>query len=195
MQCPSCGAASETGAETCFSCGKSLFALTKSSVLSDRYEIQQPIGKGGMGMVYRAYDRSLRDTVAITVLRPDVAQSEDIARRFLTEIRLARRVRHKNVCAIHEYGEHGHLRYIVMEHIEGVDFKQILRQQGPLPPAEACAAFEEVADGLQAIHDAGIIHRDLKTPNIMRDSHGVVRLMDFGIAKDTVSETTGATAT
>jgi serine/threonine protein kinase len=194
MNCPDCGAANDGGADTCFHCGKSLFALTKSSVLSDRYEILQPLGKGGMGMVYKACDRTLEETVAIKVLRPDIEQTDDIARRFRNEIRLARRVRHKNVCAIHEYGQHGHLYFIVMEYIEGTDFKQILRR-GPLSPLEACTVLAEVADGLQAIHEVGIVHRDLKTPNIMRDAHGVVRLMDFGIAKQFDTDASSATAT
>jgi serine/threonine-protein kinase len=183
MNCPFCKAENDPAADTCFSCGRGLFSLTRGTVLSDRYEIQATLGRGGMGMVYKAYDRELDETVAIKLLRPDIAQSPDASRRFRNEIRLARRVRHRNVCAIHEYGQQGHLRYIAMEYLAGTDFKQILRSSGPLPGPEACRVAIQVAEALQAMHEAGIVHRDLKTPNIMRDERGMVRLMDFGIAK------------
>lgn len=183
LACPSCGVENEDAAENCFRCGKGLFALTEGSLISSRYEIQRFLGKGGMGMVYKAHDRELDEVVAVKVLRSNVADSSDLARRFRSEIKLARKVRHPNVCAIHEYGQHGHLRYIVMEYIEGVDLKQVLKQRGALPVDEAYEVASQVATGLQAIHDVGIVHRDLKTPNIMRDSRGLIRLMDFGIAK------------
>jgi ABC-type uncharacterized transport system substrate-binding protein len=119
-----------------------------------------------------------------------------MSKRFRSEIRLARRVRHQNVCGIHEYQTDKHRRFIVMELIEGVDYRQILRQRGFLPPEEAYDVAIQVAEGLHAIHRAGIVHRDLKTPNIMRDAKGVVRLMDFGIAKQyEAGASTGATRT
>ncbi len=158
-------------------------AIVPGAVLAGRYEILAPLGKGGMGMVYKAHDRVLDDTVAIKVLRPDVASEPEMARRFRSEIKLARKVRHRNVCGIHEYGEDGGLRFIAMEFIEGVDMRHLLTRSGAPLPEEAFEIAVQLAQGLQAIHDAGIIHRDLKTPNIMRDAKGQVRLMDFGIAK------------
>jgi len=105
-------------------------------------------------------------------------------KRFKHEIKLARKVSHRNVCRIHEFGEDGGVRYISMEYVEGTDIKQLARDKGGfLEPDEAFDVTAQAADGLQAIHDVGIIHRDLKTSNIMRDSIGRVRLMDFGIAK------------
>jgi hypothetical protein len=106
-----------------------------------------------------------------------------MAQRFRSEIKLARKVSHRNVCRIHEYGEHEGLRYICMELVDGVNLKQLVREGNGLPAGEAYDVAIQMAKGLQAIHDAGIIHRDLKTPNIMRDARGIVRLMDFGIAK------------
>jgi serine/threonine-protein kinase len=147
-----------------------------------------------MGVVYRAYDRILEEEVALKVLRPDVAGSPDLTRRFRSEIRLARRVRHPNVCAIHEYGEQGSLRYIAMEFVQGVDLRRILLEGGPLDPLSAVEVACHVAAGLQAIHDVGIVHRDLKSSNIMRDAKGVIRVMDFGIAKE-LNAATHATAT
>ncbi len=158
--------------------------LRPGPLFHDRYEILGPLGRGGMGMVYKARDRRLDDeVVAIKVLRPDFAQDPAMASRFRSEIKLARKVRHRNVCAIHDYGEDRGLLYISMEFVEGVDLKQVLKRSGALPPDEAYAVAMQVGAGLQAVHDAGIVHRDLKTPNIMRDASGVARLMDFGVAK------------
>jgi serine/threonine protein kinase len=107
-----------------------------------------------------------------------------MAKRFRHEIKLARKVSHRNVCRIHDYGEDGGVRFISMEYVEGTDIKQLARDRGGfLETDEAFDVATQTADGLQAIHDVGIIHRDLKTSNIMRDNTGRVRLMDFGIAK------------
>jgi serine/threonine protein kinase len=141
------------------------------------------LGRGGMGAVFKAHDRVLDEGVALKVLRPELAHSAGMAQRFRSEIKLARRVRHENVCGIHEYGQDGDLHFIAMELIEGDDLKTILRARGMLPPPEAYHLALGIGRGLQAIHLAGIIHRDLKTPNIMVDQRGVVRLMDFGIAR------------
>src|SRR5262245_44921328 len=120
MRCPACGVENEPGAEACFKCGKALFTLTEGALLAARYEILSPLGRGGMGIVYKAHDRELDEMVAVKVLRAEVARSEDMARRFRSEIKLARRVRHPNVCGIHEYGQDGHLRFIAMELVDGV---------------------------------------------------------------------------
>jgi serine/threonine-protein kinase len=192
MLCHSCQAENEDSVTACLTCGATLGAptavivsvdLSTGALFDERYEILGPLGRGGMGMVYKARDRTLDEVVAIKVLRPDFAQDPKMAERFKSEIKLARKVRHRNVCAIHDYGEDRGLLYISMELIEGVDLKHVLRERGALPATEAYDVAIQVAEGLQAVHDAGIIHRDLKTPNIMVDPHGVARLMDFGIAK------------
>jgi serine/threonine protein kinase len=197
LLCPACQTPNDDIAESCFTCGQTLVAkVGVGSVVAGRYDIRAQLGRGGMGVVYQAHDRLLDETVAIKVLRPEVAHDPEISRRFQSEIKLARRVSHKNVCRIHEYGEDRGLRYISMEYLEGVDLRQILReQQTGLPLNEAFAVCLQAADGLQAIHDVGVIHRDLKTPNIMRDARGQVRLMDFGIAKEGGAAATSATAT
>jgi serine/threonine-protein kinase len=159
-------------------------------VVASRYEILSPLGKGGMGMVFKARDRVLDETVALKILRADVARAPDMERRFRSEIKLARRVRHRHVCGIHEYGEDGSLRYIAMELIEGTDLKQLLRDQGALPWPQAFEVAIQLAQGLEAIHEAGVVHRDLKTSNVMLDRQGRVRLMDFGIAKKLGSDVT-----
>jgi serine/threonine protein kinase len=198
MICPSCKAKNDDGAEACFTCGRALTALTQGALIANRYEVQKQIGRGGMGMVYRAHDRMLDETVAIKVLRAELAGTGEAAKRFRSEIKLARRVSHRNVCRIHEYGEDGMVRYISMEYVEGTDVKQIIRDGG-LTLDEAFEVCIQVADGLHAIHEVGIIHRDMKTPNIMimRDAarRPVVRLMDFGIAKVAGSGTSSGLTT
>jgi len=204
MNCPSCQGENEANATACGACGTSLETptalvvsvdLSAGQLFDSRYEILGPLGRGGMGMVYKARDRTLDEVVAIKVLRPDFAQDPKMAQRFRSEIKLARKVRHKNVCTIHDYGEDRGLLYISMELIEGVDLKRVLKEAGGLPYPEAYDLAIQIAEGLQAVHDAGIIHRDLKTPNIMRDARGVARLMDFGIAKRQEGEGGTATAT
>ncbi len=198
ITCPSCKAKNDDGAEACFTCGRAFAALTQGAVIANRYEVQRPIGRGGMGMVYRAHDRMLDETVAIKVLRSELTGTSEAAKRFRSEIKLARKVSHRNVCRIHEYGEDGSIRYISMEYVDGTDIKQILREEG-LTLDEAFQVCVQVADGLQAIHDVGIIHRDMKTPNIMLIRDGsrrpIVRLMDFGIAKVESSGTSGGLTT
>ncbi|MFN8094587.1 MAG: TonB family protein [Vicinamibacteria bacterium] len=192
--CPTCNAENEPGAESCFTCGASLFrspaTISRGSLIAARYEVRRCLGAGGMGVVFEAHDRVLDETVAVKTLRADAAESPEVRRRFLSEIKLARKVRHDNVCGIHEYGDEEGLRYITMEFVEGVDLRRVLRRRGRLPLAEAFQVALQVARGLQAIHEAGIIHRDLKSTNIMLDAHGVVRVMDFGLAKQSGVDTT-----
>ena len=183
MNCPHCGAENEAAAEACTQCGDGLLLLGVGSVLADRYEILSVLGAGALGRVYRARDRMLEETVALKVLHPEATHSPEIARRFRSEVKLARKVRHVNVCAFHEYGEHGPLRFVSMELVDGVDLHREIREKGPLPPREAFDVAIQVAKGLEAIHAADVLHRDLKTSNIMRDARGYVRLLDFGIAK------------
>ncbi len=183
MRCPACGTENDEAAEVCFHCRALLGAVTRGAVLGGRYEILSPLGRGGMGAVYRARDRVLEEEVAIKVLRADVTGTEERARRFRSEVQLARRVSHWNVCRIHEYGEDGPLRFISMELVEGETLKDALRRRRRLPTAEAFDVAIQVAEGLTAIHQAGVVHRDLKSANIMLDGAGRARVMDFGIAK------------
>jgi serine/threonine protein kinase len=190
MICPACNTPNEPGFEECFVCGKALFALTQGSVLAQRYEIRRLVGHGGMGRVYEAQDRVLDERVAIKVLRPQFAREPDMARRFLSEVRLARRITHQNVCRLHEYGESDGIRYLCMELVDGVNLKDVLKQRRLLE-SEAYDIAAAAAEGLAAVHAQDVIHRDFKTANIMLDSRGQVKVMDFGIAKELGSESTG----
>ena len=200
MNCFSCRADNEPSAKACFACGApldpALAGLAEGAVFASRFEILGPLGRGGMGMVYRAFDRELGETVAIKVLRPDVArESGRVEQRFRSEIRLARRVRHRNVCSVYGDGEDRGLLYICMELVEGENLARAAREGGGLPPDEAWSAVLQVAEGLSAIHEVGVVHRDLKTANLMRDRDGAVRVMDFGIAKQHGAAGGGATVT
>jgi serine/threonine protein kinase len=160
--------------------------LPAGHIVANRYEIRNKLGKGGMGVIYLAHDRMLDEPIALKLLREEVAQTEGMDERFRSEIRLARKVTHRNVCRIYEYGEDGRIRYISMELIEGRDLRDRLDDYpAGLEPLEAFTVSLQIAEGLEAIHDVGIIHRDLKTPNVMIDERGRIRLMDFGIAKHT----------
>src|SRR5262245_35049989 len=141
MKCPACLTDNEDSAVTCVPCGATLAGPTAAPVVvaidlrpgtlfASRYEITRELGKGGMGLVYLAHDRTLDEAVAIKVLRPDFAADPSMAQRFKSEIKLARKVRHRNVGAIHDFGEDRGLLYISMELIEGIDLKQVLRKQG-----------------------------------------------------------------
>jgi serine/threonine protein kinase len=194
--CPGCQRLNPDHFEYCYSCGRSLSELNPGSMIAARYEVVGLLGKGGMGLVYRAIDTVLDEEVAIKVLRPDLGSNTEMVRRFRSEIKLARRVSHPNVARIHDYGEDAGLIYISMALLEGVDLKQLLADHPEgLPPEQAFDAVQQAAAGLKAIHDVGIIHRDLKTPNLILDPSGVVRLMDFGIAKEAMSRQRGLTAT
>src|SRR5262249_39733014 len=187
MICALCTAENQTNVIVCERCGHDLAReaeLRVGSVIDGRYELLAALGKGGMGVVFKARDRLLDEVVALKVLREDVRLANEGTRRFRSEIKLARRVSHPNVCRLHEYGEDAGLRYVSMAFVDGADLKQAIVRQGPPPVDEALEMAVAVAEAVAAIHAAGIVHRDLKTSNVMRDAHGRIQVMDFGIAKD-----------
>jgi serine/threonine protein kinase/tetratricopeptide (TPR) repeat protein len=158
-------------------------ALPQGMILGGRYEILQTIGEGGMGAVYKAKDRELGRTVALKVIRPELASNPDILQRFKQEILLASRVTDRNIIRIYDMGEADGIKFITMEFVEGDDLRHLLQRHGKLPAAEAVSIMEQVVSGLRAAHRVGVIHRDLKPGNIMRASDGRVLVMDFGLAR------------
>jgi serine/threonine protein kinase len=184
IACPSCHAENEDDAEACFGCGGSFATrVTLGTVIASRYEVLSRLGRGGMGTVYKVRDTALNVAVALKILRPDIARSvSSVERRFRAEFKLARRVTHPNVCRLYDYIEDGDLKCISMELIEGTQLRQLARERS-LSRAVAHDYALQIAAGLTAIHEAGIVHRDLKTANIMVDQAGVLKLMDFGIAR------------
>jgi eukaryotic-like serine/threonine-protein kinase len=153
------------------------------TVLSERYELLELLGEGGMGAVYKARDLELEREVALKVIRPEMADHPEILQRFKQELILARQVTDRNVIRIFDIGEAGKTKFITMEYLEGENLNQILNERGKLEVAEAVGIMEQVACGLAAAHREGIIHRDLKPGNIMRDKSGRVVVMDFGLAR------------
>lgn len=157
--------------------------LDAGAVFANRYEIIALLGEGGMGAVYKAHDLELDRDVALKVIRPELSRNPEILQRFKQELILARQVTDRNIIRIFDLGEAGGTKFITMEYIDGQSLHQILRERGKLEVAEAVEIMEQVAAGLSAAHREGIIHRDLKPGNIMRDSHGRVVVMDFGLAR------------
>ena len=166
--------------------------LNPGTVLGSRYEILQMLGLGGMGAVYKAQDRELDRTIALKVIRPDLASNPEVLARFKQELLTARQVTHRNVVRIFDIGEADGIKFITMEYLVGTDLRTLLAE-GKLPPDKAVDIIQQVCLGLQAAHAEGIIHRDLKPGNIMRDQQGRVVVMDFGLARSL--QTDGMTQT
>ncbi len=162
-----------------------------------RYHIIKILGMGGMGAVYQAWDAELNVAVALKVIRTDRRRgtaSPEAEKRFKNELLLARQVTHKNVVRIHDLGELDGIKYITMPYVEGDDLATLLHREGKLPVARALRLARQIADGLQAAHEAGVVHRDLKPPNIMVGGAGddeQALIMDFGISASTVENTAG----
>ena len=162
-------------------------------LFAGRYEIQGVLGKGGMGVVYRAHDRDLDDAVAIKTLRGEALSADPtLLDRFKQEIRLARRITHANILRTHDLGETGGLRYISMEFIKGLTLKQLIEAGDILPTPVGLRIAKQICAGLAAAHEVGVIHRDIKPQNILIEATGGLKIMDFGIAR--LKEERGMTA-
>ena len=159
--------------------------LQPNSLLACRYEIHERLGIGGMGSVYKAFDRELDRFVAIKVIRPELAGESEILRRFKQELILARQVTHRNVIRIFDLGEDNGIKFITMEYIDGENLKATMGDKGKLTYEESVGIVQQVCLALESAHTEGVVHRDLKPSNIMSDKHGKVSVMDFGIARST----------
>ena len=159
------------------------FVLSPGSVLGQRYEILDLLGEGGMGEVYKGRDREVGQLVALKVIRPDLASKDEIVERFKQELVLARQVTHKNVVRIHDLAEVDGIKFITMEYVEGEDLRSILHKKHKLPPEEVVEIVRQACCALEAAHSVGVIHRDLKPQNMMRDKTGRIVVTDFGLAR------------
>lgn len=157
--------------------------LTTGARFADRYEIMTVVGRGGMGTVYRAKDMELGQEVAIKTLRPELLADDTVLERFKSEIRLTYRITHRNVVRTHYFGEWSGAYYLTMEFVEGVTLRQLIDTRGRLGVPSTLAIGVQLAESLAVAHEQGVIHRDIKPQNLLLDADGVLKVMDFGIAR------------
>ena len=159
-------------------------ALRTGDWFAGRYEILGTIGTGGMGVVYRARDQELGEEVAIKMLRPDILRGDETAKqRLKAETRLARRISHPNVVRTHDFGEHDGACYVTMEYVEGMTVRRLIETRGRLSVPSALAVAGQLSTALDVAHRQGVVHRDIKPQNLLLDADGVLKVMDFGVAR------------
>ncbi len=200
MKCPKCHLDVLDDSRFCSKCGepihsaeKDLASFTKTlvtpsagvalgSLLAGKYRIFEEVGRGGMGVIYKAEDLKLKRPVALKFLPPEWGSHMEAKERFIQEARAAAALSHPNICTIHEVDESEGKPFIAMEYIEGENLRDKLKK-GPLPVEAALDFAIQAAKGLEKAHQKGIVHRDIKTANIMVTESGQVKIMDFGLAK------------
>jgi tetratricopeptide (TPR) repeat protein/TolB-like protein len=201
MKCPKCETDNPESLKFCGECGTQLGVaedihtmptktieapieeLTTGSIFADRYKIVTELGRGGMGKVYRAIDQKIDEEIAIKLIKPEIAADKQTIERFGNELKMARKIAHRNVCKMYYLGEEKGAHYITMEYVPGEDLKSMIRMSGQLSTGMTIKVAKQVCDGLTEAHRLGVIHRDLKPNNIMIDKSGEARIMDFGIAR------------
>ena len=147
------------------------------------YRLEEEIGRGGMGVVYRAHDLALERSVALKLLAPRLAEDPDFRERFLVESRLAASLDHPNVVPVYDAGEMEGQLYLAMRYVEGTDLKALLREEGELDSGRAIAICSQIADALDAAHARGLVHRDVKPSNVLLDEREHAYLADFGLTR------------
>jgi len=158
--------------------------LRPGAVFAGRYEVKEILGAGGMGVVYRAFDRELQEPVAIKTLRAEALAGGNTAlERFKQEIKLARRIAHRNVVRTYDLGEVGGTYYLTMEFVEGTSLKQLISSRGKLPVPVTLTVGKQLCRALEVAHAEGVIHRDIKPQNMVVEPNGFLKVMDFGIAR------------
>jgi serine/threonine protein kinase/Tfp pilus assembly protein PilF len=199
IHCPKCKFANTSNSKFCKECGTQLISigdfsvtktidtpvkgLTRGTTFAGRYEIIEELGTGGMGRVYRVLDKKIEEEIAIKVLKADIASDKKIIERFKNEIRIARNIGHRSVCRMYDLNEENGTAYITMEYVPGEDLKSFIRRSKRLDSETAIAIAKQISEGLSEAHRLGVVHRDLKSNNIMIDKEGNARIMDFGIAR------------
>lgn len=194
MKCPKCHFDSPADSKYCKECGTKISPadtetieapkeeLTTGTTFAERYQIIEELGKGGMGKVYRALDKQLNEEVALKLIKAEVSSDKKTVERFNNELRLARKISHKNVGRMYELMEEKGTRFITMEYVSGQDLKGLIKQTGQLAVGTTINIAKQVCEGLTEAHKLGVVHRDLKPSNVMIDKEGNARIMDFGIA-------------
>jgi len=194
MQCSLCGRENRDNAKFCDSCGGALDrTVTRTGVdpeldavrkaFHDRYAVESLLGRGGMGNVYKARERTLDRYVALKIVPEFRAQDEQFIERFRREARIAARLRHPRIVSVHEVGTSGPFAYFSMDYIEGSTLRSVMERRRPLPQEDSISIVVEICRAVAHAHSKGIIHRDLKPENVMIDTEGDVFVMDFGLAR------------
>ena len=169
--------------------------LKTGTIIAERYEILGKIGTGGMADVYKAKDHKLNRFVAVKVLKPEFREDTTFIRKFRSEAQAAAGLTHPNIVNVFDVGDDEGVYYIVMELIEGITLKEYIAKKGKLSIKEATSIAIQVSMGLEAAHNHGIVHRDVKPQNIIISKDGKVKVTDFGIARATTSTATQAVTT
>ena len=200
-KCPKCRTENADSSLFCSGCGTRLEAakefslfqtetlessppeLNTGTIFAGRYQIIEELGKGGMGRVYRALDKKLNEEMALKLIRPEVAPDEKTIERFSNELKLARKIGHRNVGRMYELLEEKGTHFITMEYVAGEDLKSFIRRSRQIVAGTAVSIAKQICEGLAEAHRLGVIHRDLKPGNIMIDREGNAKIMDFGIAR------------
>src|SRR5438045_341362 len=191
-KCPKCGREFEDANTLCPAVGTVLARTDDALIgqtLADKYRIEEIINEGGMGTVYRGTHVLMDKTVAVKVLHPALAADDKIVARFTREAKAASRISHPHALTVTDFGESDNgIVFLVMEYLRGQTLKQIIRTDGPLPLKRIVEITRQVAGALDAAHAEGVVHRDLKSDNIMLEEIGAAggdwaKVLDFGIAK------------
>ena len=156
--------------------------LSSGSTFADRYQIIEELGKGGMGKVYKVFDKEVNAKIALKLIKPQIAADKKIIERFRNELKTARDISHKNICRMYDLNKEEGSYYITMEYVSGEDLKSLIRRVR-IDIVTAIKIAKQICEGLAEAHRLGVIHRDLKPSNIMIDKEGSARIMDFGIAR------------
>jgi len=198
IKCPRCHTDNPSDSKYCKECAASLPSqetsftrtlekpsgeLSTGSIFAGRYRIIEELGKGGMGKVYEALDLEIKEKVALKLIKPEIASDEKTIERFKNELKLTRKIRHKNVCQMYDLNKEGEIPFITMEYVSGEDLKSFIKRSKKLSVLTAVSLAKQVCEGLEEAHRLGVVHRDLKPQNIMIDQDGNARIMDFGIAR------------
>ena len=185
MECPRCGRCEEAGTASCPADGAALKPGATPRVVENKYRIEQLLGRGGMGAVYRARDMRLDRLVAVKVVRPELLEDQDARRRFRREAQIVARLQHPGIVSIFDFGTLARGgAYLVMELVRGEDLRRVMHREGRLEPARAVKILAAVCEAIEAAHREGVLHRDLKPENILLPGGNIeAKVLDFGVAK------------